>query len=91
MNTTPDLIVKILQRFLLLFPGQLSPENAQYAAKHWHDALYDLDGKELAMAADLVVMQRREFPTPSDLRLAVYTIQAVRAVEARHAAQAIED
>lgn len=91
MNTTPDLIVKILQQFLVLLPGCLSPENAGILAKRWHEALYDLDGNDLEMAADLVVMQRREFPSPYDLRLAVYTIQAVRSVEAKYAAKALED
>lgn len=67
----------------MVFPGQLSLDEAKLAIPVWLTALEDLTEDDVRQAAKLVLKQLNRFPTPADIRTAVQTIQSVRAIQAR--------
>lgn len=80
----------MLSGFIAAHPTHISPEDAFRFKGVWYIALQDLPEDDVKQAAELVVHQLNRFPTPADVRAAVYTIQSVRAIETRHAAKSTE-
>lgn len=67
----------------MVFPKQLSMDEAKLAIPIWLAALEDFTEDDVRQAAKLVLKQLNRFPTPADVRAAVQTIQLVRAIQAR--------